>query len=86
MERIRGVMIWQGWLSRSAESKAKILSQLKEMVAEMRRIPPPNLAVGNIDGGILFDCRIMGPMKFGPFQNIQEFHKYLRGGHRSPCV
>ncbi|OBT43651.1 hypothetical protein VE00_05218 [Pseudogymnoascus sp. WSF 3629] len=80
MERIRGDMIGRGWTSRADESKSKILSQLKEMVSDMRRIAPPNLAVSNVDGGILYDSRIYGPMRFGPFQNIQDFHKHLRGG------
>lgn len=80
MERIHGDMVGRGWMSRTDESKAKILSQLQEMVAEMRRIAPPNLTVSNIDGGILYDCRIHGPMRFGPFKDIQNFHKYLRGG------
>ncbi|OBT53992.1 hypothetical protein VE04_05964 [Pseudogymnoascus sp. 24MN13] len=80
MERIHGDMIGRGWTSRADESKAKILSQLKEMVADMRKIAPPNLAVSNVDGGILYDSRIHGPMRFGPFENIRGFHKHLRGG------
>ncbi|KFY29188.1 hypothetical protein V491_00148 [Pseudogymnoascus sp. VKM F-3775] len=80
MEWIHGDMIGHEWTSRTDEFKEKILSQLKEMVAEMRRIAPPGLAVGNVDGGILYDCRIHGPLRFGPFENIQSFHKYLRGG------
>ncbi|OBT71607.1 hypothetical protein VF21_08945 [Pseudogymnoascus sp. 05NY08] len=80
MERIHGDMIGRGWTSRADESKAKILSQLKEMVADMRRIAPPNSAVSNVDGGILYDSRIYGPMRFGPFKNIRDFHKHLRGG------
>jgi len=81
MERIRGDMIGRGWVFRTAESKAKILFQLKEMVAEMRKIPPPpNLAVSNVDGGMLYDGRIYGPMQFGPFKSTQDFHRYLRGG------
>ncbi|ELR07874.1 hypothetical protein VC83_08263 [Pseudogymnoascus destructans] len=80
MERIHGDMIGRGWTSRADESKAKILSQLKDMVADMRKIAPPNLAVSNVDGGILYDSRIYGPMRFGPFKNIRDFHKHLRGG------
>lgn len=45
MERIDGDMIGRGWTSRTAESKAKILSQLRNMVEDMRRIPSPNLEV-----------------------------------------
>ncbi|OBT87252.1 hypothetical protein VE02_02949 [Pseudogymnoascus sp. 03VT05] len=58
MERIHGDMIGRGWTSRADESKAKILSQLKEMVTDI----------------------IYGPMRFGPFENIQDFHEHLRGG------
>ncbi|KFZ01177.1 hypothetical protein V501_10173 [Pseudogymnoascus sp. VKM F-4519 (FW-2642)] len=79
MERIHGDMIGRGWTSRADESKAKILSQLKVIVADMRKIAPPNLAVSNVDGGILYDSRIYGPMRFGPFKDIQDFHKHLRG-------
>jgi hypothetical protein len=80
MERIRGDMIGRRWSYRTAESKAKILSQLKDFVSEMRRIPPPNLQVSNIDGGMLYDGRIYGPSQIGPFKSIQDFHYYLRGG------
>ncbi|KAH0839355.1 hypothetical protein J3R83DRAFT_38 [Lanmaoa asiatica] len=42
MERINGDKLSRGWLSRSAESKAKILAQLKKMVDEMRGLAAPN--------------------------------------------
>ncbi|RDH32627.1 protein kinase-like protein [Aspergillus welwitschiae] len=41
MERIKGEMIGAGWVYRSEESKAKILTQLQKMVREMRTLPPP---------------------------------------------
>lgn len=50
------------------------------MIAEVRRVTPPDLAVCNVDGGILYDCRINGPLLFRPFENIQGFHKNLQGG------
>jgi len=81
MERVRGESIVYGWMSRSAESKAKIIQQLKEMVESMRRIPPPSEAVSNVDGGRLWDCRLAGKTyDFGPFDNINTFHQHLRGG------
>ncbi|RKF82150.1 hypothetical protein GcM1_174015 [Golovinomyces cichoracearum] len=80
MQKIQGEMLAHGWISRTAESKAKIHSQLREMVAEMRKLPPVTCRVSNVDGGILYDGRIDGPMNFGPFENIQKFHQYLRGG------
>lgn len=81
MERVKGQSIAHGWTSRSAESKAKILQQLKEMVDSMRRIPPPSAAVANVDGGRLWDCRLPGnSLDFGPFDNINAFHQHLRSG------
>jgi hypothetical protein len=52
MERIRGDIIERGWLSRTAKCKAKMLSQLKEMVTEIQRIPTLDLEVSNVDCGI----------------------------------
>jgi hypothetical protein len=62
---------------------AKIHSQLKEFICEMRRIPPPGSGVSNIDGGPLFDPRISVPTwRFGPFTSIQAFHEFLHDGFR----
>ena len=82
MERIDGDMVCSGWLNRSEESKTKILSHLKNLIQEMRCLPPPQVGrIANIDGGSLYDCRLSGPsLRFGPFSSIDEFHKHLRGG------
>jgi hypothetical protein len=82
MERIHGDKVGRGWVNRSMESKATILSQLRQMVQEMRSLPPhQGCCISNIDGGSLYDCRIPGPsLRFGPFSNIQDFHSHLRGG------
>lgn len=40
MEKVDGEMLGYRWSHRTNESKAKIFSQLKKMVAEMRSIPP----------------------------------------------
>ncbi|TAQ87010.1 hypothetical protein B7494_g4665 [Chlorociboria aeruginascens] len=80
-ERIHGDMIGLGWKSRSAVSQAKIRSQLKEMAAEMRRIPSPSGSGANIvDGGRLFDYRIVGPMHLSPLKSVGDLHKSLRRG------
>ncbi|KAF7855965.1 hypothetical protein EAF04_009921 [Stromatinia cepivora] len=78
MERIRGEYIARGWALRTPESQAKILSQIREMIAEMRKLTPTTLRIANVDGGILYDVRINGPAEFGPFENTNEFHRYLR--------
>lgn len=81
MERLNGEMLGRGWEARSTESKAKVLSQLKKLVDEMRSIPPQQQGVSNVNGGPVWDCRLPGTsFCHGPFKTIQDFHKYLRGG------
>lgn len=84
MEKIQGEMLGIGWGERNDDSKAKILEQLKRMVAEMRSIPPPQgqkPGVCNVHGGSIWDSRLPGTsMRHGPWESVHEFHKYLRGG------
>lgn len=80
MERIQGNIIGSGWVSRSEESKAKLLAQLATMIREMRELnPPEGMGVASVDGGSLYDGRLPGPSRrFGPFDNQQDFHRHLR--------
>ncbi|GLA72875.1 hypothetical protein AtubIFM55763_003769 [Aspergillus tubingensis] len=82
MERIKGNYIGAGWVYRSEESKAKILTQLKNIVEEIRRLPPPaGMGAGSVVDGSLYDCRVPGTsLRFGPFPSVLEFHRHLRGG------
>lgn len=84
MERIQGRILRDDWLGRSEESKAKILTQLKDMVSQMRSIPSPSGGqerVSNVVGGPLFDGRLPGGSYHGPFDTVQEFHRHLREGY-----
>ncbi|KAH3603029.1 hypothetical protein KXV56_005737, partial [Aspergillus fumigatus] len=59
MERIKGDIIGNGWVKRSENSKAKLLSQLAEKIREMRDLQPPEgMGVASVDSGSLFDCRV----------------------------
>lgn len=82
MERIKGEYIGHDWVRRNEASKAKLLSQLAEMVREMRRLPvPDDMGVASVDGGPVYDCRVPGPsLRHGPFDTIQDFHRHLRMG------
>ena len=84
MERIRGHYIGRGWVHRTKESQAKILQQLKDMVDEMRRIPPSHdAAVANVHQGPLYDERLPASQdrnRLGPFKTVGEFHTHLRHG------
>ena len=50
MDRIDGKMLTCGWSSRSAESKTKILTELKRMVDELRSLPPPSQRISDVNG------------------------------------
>lgn len=85
MERIDGQKLGQGWSLRTKESRHHLLGQLKGMVTEMRSIPAPEkMGVASVSGGSLYDGRLPKPpgdsLRVGPFDNIAEFHLYLRRG------
>lgn len=81
MRHIKGQMAAYLWRRRSEESKARILEQLRGMVAELRSIPVPDGAgVGNIEGGPLYDCRLPSKLYWGPFASVREFHSALVNG------
>ena len=74
-------MLGNVWPSLTDLSKAHILAQRRGMIDEMRRIQPGKGAgVSDIEGGSIFDCRLLGMTPYcGPFRTTQEFHSYLRG-------
>ena len=84
MEKIAGDMLAQGCVAqRSEESKTRILLQLKRMIDEIRELPRPDdkIAVSNVDGGPIWDCRMPNSILHGPFDDTEAFHQYLRNGH-----
>lgn len=85
MQKIDGNFVGNGWNSRTKESREHILRQLKDMVDQMRRIPcPSHEGVASVTGGSLYDGRLPRPvgnnLRFGPFKNVPEFHRFLRLG------
>lgn len=82
MQKLPGKMLVVDWNTRSGESRAKILRQLKDMVAQLRAPPPPPMAgVSSVIGGLVYDCRLPTRDLHGPFADVQEFHRYLRQGY-----
>lgn len=81
MERIQGQPIGKGWFERPHASQLKVLESLKGMIAEMRSLGAQNNAIGSVNGGSLYDPRMpCSTGRFGPFEGVLEFHKYLRNG------
>lgn len=80
MERIQGELLAHVWESWSTEKQTKILEQLRFFIQELRSLTQlETVGIANVDGGSLYDGRI-GFQRFGPFQTVQEFHRFLRGG------
>ncbi|KAF2675419.1 kinase-like protein [Microthyrium microscopicum] len=82
LERISGVTLASVWQDLSQESKDKILVQVKDYIKELRSLNyPKTIGIANVDGGLLSDGRVPGGSpQFGPFETIQEFHRFLRAG------
>jgi aminoglycoside phosphotransferase (APT) family kinase protein len=81
MQRIDGHMVGRNWYFRTEESKLRILSQLKSMVEQLRKLPAPDgVGVANVDGGPIFDGRLPKKSHWGPFRSISDFHSALVDG------
>lgn len=86
MERVKGHIIGSYWLERSEDSRTRLLAQLKHFVDEMRALQPPGPGIANANGGSLHDLRLPGlwldepvctAIRFGPFEDIPAFHRWL---------
>ncbi|KAJ0163445.1 hypothetical protein CTA2_2990 [Colletotrichum tanaceti] len=81
MSKMRGRVAWYGWQTRTEESKSIILDQLRQMVSELRSVPPPEgTCVGDVDGGPFYDCRLPSKLLWGPFATTRDFHEALATG------
>ncbi|KAI1881731.1 hypothetical protein JX265_000557 [Neoarthrinium moseri] len=81
MEKIAGQYLGLGWVQRPEASKARILEQLRSMIAQLRAIPPPqDVGVANVNGGPIYDQRLPKQSNWGPFKTIKDFHRELRNG------
>lgn len=76
-------MLAETWKSCPAESRVKLLEQLREMVQELRKIQSKGRQVSNIDGGPVYDVRLPKTSCWGPFNEICDFHEQLRNGVNS---
>ncbi|GAO15683.1 uncharacterized protein UV8b_01542 [Ustilaginoidea virens] len=85
MERIRGKTLAAAWPGLSDLEREHVLTQLRNIVQELRALPPPDCAVQSCVGGSLRDSRIpRSKPRFGPFPSIPAFHLWLRDGLQLP--
>ncbi|KAI0855419.1 kinase-like protein [Xylaria cubensis] len=84
MERVQGRPLAEVWNSLSDTEQEHVLWQLRDMVQELRAIPPPsNARIESCVSGSLRDRRIPKSWPgFGPFKTVQDFHLWLREGLR----
>jgi thiamine kinase-like enzyme len=82
MSQVRGKGIGFGWESRTEESKAKILHQLKGYIQQLRNLIPPGEGyVGALSGCKAFDLRVPALKEgFESFASVAEFHLAIREG------
>lgn len=85
MSRVPGEIIGQGWGKRSTESRERLFQQLRNYMSQLRALQPPVPgAVSGVGNSKLRDQRVVPGfyMDFGPFDTVEQFHLFLREGHR----
>ncbi|KAG6000195.1 hypothetical protein E4U43_001670 [Claviceps pusilla] len=81
MERVRGKTFATSWHKLSCSQRDDLFAQLRDMLEELRSLPPPGPMIASFSGGSLCDCRMYGKSpRFGPFPSAREFHHWLREG------
>ncbi|KAH7019747.1 kinase subdomain-containing protein [Ilyonectria destructans] len=83
MKRIQGSVLAKTWMTLSEIDRETVLAQLRRILKELRSLTPPDIKVRSCVNGTLYDSRIPHARpRFGPFQTIQDFHRWLRDGFR----
>ncbi|KAL6409820.1 hypothetical protein AUP68_06218 [Ilyonectria robusta] len=81
MSKMNGKMLWYSWKTRTGESKSIILAQLRQMVTELRSVPPlEGTSLSGVDGGPFYDCRLPSRLLWGPYATTRDFHEALANG------
>ncbi|KAI9840181.1 MAG: hypothetical protein M1837_001853 [Sclerophora amabilis] len=80
MTRCPGVPLCNVFGTLSPQEQSSVLSQLRGYIDELRAIVPPRPGhVGATDYGPIHDERVH-ELPCGPFDNVADFHKAIRGG------
>lgn len=80
MERAPGQPLEVVWDSLTAEQKQNVIMELTTYIGQLRSLSPPvPEGIGSTSLSSGYDHRL-GGNRFGPFQNIAEFHGFVRRG------
>lgn len=77
MEYMQGVLLKDVWWKISKEEKSVIISELRDIICQMRRLPvPEGVLIGSVTGGPAVDRRQFGSASGGPFRSEYEFNEW----------
>lgn len=81
MERLRGQTLADAWPTLSTVQVEGILTDLRQMLDELRVLTAPAMAIQSCVEGSLRDSRIPhAGTRIGPFPSTRVFHQWLRQG------
>jgi aminoglycoside phosphotransferase (APT) family kinase protein len=88
MKHIEGLPLDFLWDNMTVAQQANIIRQLRDIIVQLRSIPPPDQRViSGINGRRCIDARVATQVLFGPFRNEAGFNDFLAKnaeGHFSP--
>ncbi|KAJ7494831.1 kinase-like domain-containing protein [Mycena galericulata] len=78
MKRIDGEPLDVVWVGMKKEQQQKIIHQLRDIIAQLRALRPPDpSAISGLYGRQCKDARVASMVPFGPFKNESEFNDFL---------
>ncbi|KAJ6512981.1 kinase-like protein [Mycena sanguinolenta] len=78
MKRIDGDPLDCVWADMSREQQANVIRQLRDIVVQLRALPPPDPhAISGLYNRRCQDARVSSAASFGPFKNESEFNDFL---------
>ena len=82
MDHTKGQPLDRLWQGMSDSTQSKVLDQLCGYIGQLRALTPPTPElVASSTGDQLWEPSRIGLKLFGPFENHEQFHTFLRAGH-----
>ncbi|KAJ7183782.1 kinase-like protein [Mycena filopes] len=78
MKTIQGRPLDTVWAEMSRQQQASVIRQLRDIIAQLRALPPPDSrAISSLYGRPCKDARVATMVPFGPFANEAQFNDFL---------